>query len=95
MYARITKDHLDLSSVLPDWRPLDGLVVVDGEHDEAKLFKVRLLDDDRELYYEAKVDGDEAAEQLLEWAMRDAGATILQRLANDVSQGYVWTDYLN
>lgn len=77
MYARITKDKL--------WEPGDSLpsregeVIVDHHNGEfsGTVLDVRLLDDDREHYYTAVAD-DDALEALFDWAMFDAGCTILQ-----------------
>lgn len=93
MYAKITKDHLDLGDVLSDWKPRDGQVIIDRSspphsHDIERL-EVRLLDDDRELYYEA-VATDDALEDLFMWAQRDAGVTILQ-----VKKGNAWVDEIS
>lgn len=78
MFAKITKDYLGLDDVLPAWKPRDGEVILDRPTKSLRnMLEVRLLDDDRNLYYEALAD-EEGLEPLLSWAMRDAGATILQ-----------------
>jgi len=76
MYWKITEDLL--------WEEGDSLPSRVGFHsryDEntriGEFLDVRLLDDDREHYYSAVAD-DEALESLYDWAMRDAGVTILQ-----------------
>lgn len=74
MYAKITNDHLFDGTIITNDRT--GKVLLEGEPVD-KLYKVRLLDDDRELCYEAEAD-DEALEDLFDWAQRDVGVTILQ-----------------
>ena len=89
MYAKITKDKL--------WQEGDSLpsragayITGDPTQAEGPLLKVRLLDDDREHYYTAEAD-DEALERLYEWAMHDAGVTILQVKGNDG----IWRDEIS
>lgn len=72
MYAKITRDLIAQG----DWDPRTG-VVFDGAP-VGDVLKVRLLDDDRDVYYLADAD-DEALEPLLSWAARDVGTTILQQ----------------
>ena len=85
MYAKITKDLLHDDTLITDGRT--GLEWK-GEP-QGGILRVRILDDDREVYYEAVAD-DEALETLLDWAMRDAGATILQ-----VRYGNEWRDTIS
>jgi hypothetical protein len=89
MYAKITKDLI--------WEPGDqsdsrvNEVVICKFHTPVPddLLDVRLLDDDRILYYEALAD-DESLEHLFYWAQRDAGVTILQ-----VKKGGKWEDVIS
>lgn len=76
MYAQITKDLLYDGNYIKVNRKHE-VIFGGGPHQVGPLMKVRLLDDDRELYYEA-VSDDEALEDLFSWAMRESGVTILQ-----------------
>ena len=83
MYAKIMKDHLfDPVATLTDDLGLTdrtGVVLFGGpsEREDPLLLDVRLLDDDRILYFECLAD-DESLERLADWAARDSGCTILQ-----------------
>jgi len=82
MHWRITEDLL--------WEPTDswptrvGTSRSDhGENGIANAVEVRLLDDDRIHYYTAVCeDTEESLTDLFQWAMRDAGVTILQMKKN-------------
>lgn len=77
MYAKITKDHLFDGTTIPNDRT--GTVLLDDglPHQDDTCMKVKIYDDDDELYYEALVDGADAMEELFEWAIRDSGVTRL------------------
>lgn len=78
MYAKIVKDHLGVEDVLgPDFAREGMVVIGQGSNEPDGLIDVRLLDDDRELYYEVRASED-SLEHLMDWGMHDAGATILQ-----------------
>jgi hypothetical protein len=86
-YAKITEDHLwkegDVSPSRIGWSLGD-----EQERPTEGVLQVRLLDDDRELYYTAEAT-DDALETLHSWAGIDAGVTILQVLKGDV-----WEDVI-
>lgn len=90
MYAKIIKDHIDCTAELGEEYRREGLVVYGpGSNEPEGLLDVRLLDDDRELMYDCRAD-DEALEDLLSWAARDVGATILQ-----VKEAGKWVDTIS
>lgn len=87
MYAKITKDHLfDSRESFP--MDYEGKILLRGPL-TGELIDVKLLDDDRILYYEAVAD-DESLEWLYGWAMHDAGVTILQ-----TKKDGEWTDCIS
>jgi len=81
MYWRIQKDHLVDGSIITKSRVGYG-VGNEVPHNEP-LYRVRLFDDDGELYYEG-VSDDDGLEHMFNWASRDAGVTLLQILMNGV-----------
>lgn len=86
MYAVIKKDHL-ADDILPT---REGLKF--GDYlDSNNIVDFRALDDDRIVYYEGEGD-DEGLEAVFEWAMRDAGVTIIQ--IKDTLTG-TWQDYMS
>jgi hypothetical protein len=77
MFAQITKDVLDLTDTLGPEFDRTGKVIIGTTPPTEGLLRVRLLDDDREIYYYGLAT-DDALEDFLNWAMADAGCTILQ-----------------
>lgn len=86
MYAKITKDLLVDGEIITTDRT--GQVLWNGPL-VGNLLQVRLLDDDREVYYEAVAD-DEVLESLASWAAKDSGVTILQ-----TKQHGAWKDAIS
>lgn len=78
MYAKILLDHIDCVPLLgEDYKRVGRVVVGTEPAPDEGLLQVRILDDDRELYYTCEAD-DEALESLLSFCMGDVGATVLQ-----------------
>lgn len=73
MYARITRDYIAQG----DWKAATGTTFGSPSTAVGEVYKVRLLDDDGEVYYHAEAD-DEALEGLYDWAAHDVGTTLLQ-----------------
>lgn len=74
MYWKITQDYLYDGNYITENRT--GKEV--GERNESEpLLRVRLYDDDEELYYTV-LSEDSSLEDLYEWAMYDSGVTILK-----------------
>jgi hypothetical protein len=93
MYAKITKDLLYDGKLIQNDRTNE--VIFGALQPGEDLRVVRLLDDDRDVYYEAEATED-ALEDLFEWAMKDSGVTILQTRKIDMSNGrLVWDDEIS
>jgi hypothetical protein len=91
MYAKIVTDHLDVTDTLGPEFDRTNQVIICEFHKQVPtdLLDVRLLDDDRELYYTAVAD-DDALEGLFTWAMKDSGVAILQ-----TKQDGEWKDVIS
>ena len=75
MYGRIDRDYLfEPGDTIPS---RVGTTWGKKEQAEGEIFRIRLLDDDGEVYYGGESD-DEAMETIYEFARRDAGAVILE-----------------
>lgn len=97
-YAKIVKDYLfdPTDKILVDSGLSDRSGVVlfgtppaGNPGTRPEVLDVRLLDDDRILYYHCLAT-DAALERLAEWGARDSGTTILQ-----VKKDGVWTDEIS
>ena len=75
MYAKIDRDYLYEPGDMTPSRV--GTTWGSKEQAEGEIFRIRLLDDDLEVYYGGESD-DEAMETVCAWATRDAGAIILE-----------------